>query len=464
MLRFLAIASYVYQSAAAILLIFTVSHVLQTADYTAFSLALATSQFLSVLAFEWLQLAGVRFLASAEGLQAAEIKSALFTALALSAAVLFIVGTIAGFLKHIPMEMVTLGLAIAIVQEITDLHFMMIRVSGRLGLLTMLMIARATTLFVVAVAGALKFGSAEGTLLGMLAGQTAGLFLGSIRDLSLREWKPRRTQREYLGKFCQYGMRAAAASVIHLSIPVMIRMIVIGRLGEAGAASAGFSMALDILQRPYTVLVSAIHTVTYPDVVASFDRSSEAEARRAAARLFEFVICTTIVMLGGLIAFLPDAAQLFVPLALQSSFLAVAPAATTFFFLHTHLQATLAVVPHLRKAATRLIIVAGAQLVLTSVLVSSLVAVGMPPTSALWGAACATGLTIIAASGPTARFGAHPRVPLVAAAVAAGLTIGALVALPSYPLVWLAGKAAVAGIIVTLIAWQGGFLTAVRKV
>src|SRR5258708_9097688 len=80
MIRLLALVSYVYQSAAAIILIFAISHVLPPADYTSFSLVLASSQLLSVLMFEWLQLAGLRFLAAAKGEDAAGLRWSLFAA------------------------------------------------------------------------------------------------------------------------------------------------------------------------------------------------------------------------------------------------------------------------------------------------------------------------------------------------------------------------------------------------
>src|SRR5260370_17862437 len=92
MIRLLALVSYVYQSAAAIILIFAISHVLPPADYTSFSLVLASSQLLSVLMFEWLQLAGLRFLAAAKGEDAAGLRWSLFAAGLLGSPALVLVG------------------------------------------------------------------------------------------------------------------------------------------------------------------------------------------------------------------------------------------------------------------------------------------------------------------------------------------------------------------------------------
>lgn len=95
MTRLLAMAGYVYQSAAAIILIFAISHLLPAADYTSFSLALASSQLLCVLMFEWLQLAGLRFLAAAGENEAARLRWSLFAAGLSSAGALVVVGSCA---------------------------------------------------------------------------------------------------------------------------------------------------------------------------------------------------------------------------------------------------------------------------------------------------------------------------------------------------------------------------------
>ncbi|XUJ32759.1 hypothetical protein ACQ5SK_31055 [Bradyrhizobium japonicum] len=133
MISLLAFGSYIYQSASAIILIFAVSHILSPAQYTSFSLALATSQLFCVFVFEWLQLAGVRFLAAASGEEAARLRFSLFSAGLLSALVLLLVGGVAGLLGTLETSVVALALAMAVLQGATDLYFMIVRVSDRLG-------------------------------------------------------------------------------------------------------------------------------------------------------------------------------------------------------------------------------------------------------------------------------------------------------------------------------------------
>jgi len=457
MTRLFALVSYAYQSVVAIALIFAVSHILAPAAYTAFSLAVASSQLLCVLMFEWLQLAGVRFLAPARGGDAARLRWSLLVGAGMSAVGLLLVGGLAGLASPLSPALVVIGLALAILQGFADLQFMMVRVAGRLGAASLLMIVRASLLLVGGVAGAFR-GDAAPALLGLACAQGIGLVLGWLAHASSLQIAPRDLLKTHLAGFCRYGMVAAGASVIHLSVPVMLRFLVIGRIGDSGLASAGFSMALDVLQRPFNVLVAAIHTVNYPDVVIQFEHGTKESARTTAARLFEFEICSTALMLGGIIAFLPDAGRLFVPGGILPSFLLTAPAATAFYFLHTQLQTTVAVVPHLQKSALRLVVIATFQLLATAAIAASALALGATPAETIALAACATASIILLAGKPTLQFGATPR-PLLMGVTAAGTTlIGALSALPSYSLAWLLGKVALAGILTAIIAWQGDLL------
>ncbi len=463
MIRLLALVSYVYQSAAAIILIFAISHVLPPADYTSFSLVLASSQLLSVLMFEWLQLAGLRFLAAAKGEDAAGLRWSLFAAGLLSSLALVLVGGAASLTSTLAPRIVVLGLAVAALQGIVDMYFMMIRLSDRLGTAALLLILRASLLLAGAVCGAGLYKTSEATLLGIVFGHAAALVAGLIMHRTPVRKVSRQRMLADWANFCRYGMLAAGASVIHLSVPVMIRFIVISRLGAAGPASAGFSMAIDLLQRPFWVLNAAIHTVSYPEVVTHFEHGTDAEAKKSTARLFDFMICATAVMLGGLIGFLPDAGRIFVPRGILESFLAVAPAVTLFYFLHTHLQATLAVIPHLQKSATRLVIVASCQFLMVSAFSTIAVAAGLSPTGVIAVASIATAIVILGASGPIIRFGAIPRWSLATAAAVAAVLIGSLSAAPSEPLIWLLGKIALAAMATALIAWQGDFLMLARR-
>lgn len=463
MISLLAFGSYFYQSASAIILIFAVSHILSPAQYTSFSLALATSQLFCVFVFEWLQLAGVRFLAAATGEEAARLRFSLFAAGLVSALVLMTVGSVAGLLSPLESSVVALALAMAVLQGATDLYFMVIRVSDRLATASSLMILRASMLLLGAVGGALLCGTTSAALCGIATGYGAVLLVSLLVHRTSLQMASRRALLGDWGNFCRYGIMAAGASVIHLSVPVTLRLIVIATLGKASTGAAGFSMAIDLLQRPFSVVVTAIHTVAYPNVVVQFERGVGQRTRDAVARMLEFILCATIVLLGGLIGLLPDAARLFVPADLLVDFLDAAPVAAVFYFLHTHLSATLAVVPHLTKSAIRLVVVAACQLILVSAAASIGASLHLSVAGQIASAAWATALIIVFASGPLIRFHAAPRPLLIIEACIAAAAIALLAAAPSDSMVWLAGKIAFAGLAVILVTWRGDLLATARR-
>ncbi|MCK1368241.1 hypothetical protein [Bradyrhizobium sp. 62] len=461
MTRLFAFAGYFYQSAAAIVLIFAISHLLPAADYTNFSFALASSQLLCVLMFEWLQLAGLRFLAAAGANDVARLRWSLFAAGLSSAGALVVIGSCASLTSGLPTGIIALGLAISVLQGLTDLYFLSVRLSDRLGTASILLALRATALLTGAASGAAIAGTAEAALLGIASGHTLGLLAGLVAYRTPLERVPLRTMLADWRDFSRYGMLAAGASVIHLSVPVLLRVIIVGRLGATGAG-AGFSIALDLLQRPFWVLNAAIHTVSYPEVVNDFEHGGVAKSVQSARRMFEFMICTTLVLLGGLVGFIPDAARILVPQASLEGFRETAPAVAAFYFLHTHLQATIAVVPHLEKLATRLVIVAAGQLASVAACSLAAVSAGLSPRGAVNCASVATLATILVALGPTLRFEAFPRWSLVMQALVAAIVIGSLGAIPTEP-AWLAGKIAIAAVTTVIIGWRGDFLMLARR-
>ncbi|MGY4330357.1 O-antigen/teichoic acid export membrane protein [Bradyrhizobium sp. LB7.2] len=181
MIRLFAIAGYFYQSAAAVILIFAISHLLPAADYTGFSFAMASSQLLCVFMFEWLQLSGLRFLAAAKESEAARLRSSLFAAGLLSAGALIAVGSCASLISGPRPGLVALGLSVAVLQGLTDLYFLSVRLSDRLGTASFLLALRATALLIGALAGAAISQTAEAALLGIVSGHALGFLAGPCR-------------------------------------------------------------------------------------------------------------------------------------------------------------------------------------------------------------------------------------------------------------------------------------------
>jgi hypothetical protein len=111
-----------------------------------------------------------------------------------------------------------------------------------------------------------------------------------------------------------------------------------------------------------------------------------------------------------------------------------------------------------------LVVVAAGQLLTVLICSGLAAAAGIAPPGIVAAAAFATAIVMLLASGPTIRFGAIPRLHLVAAAVVAAILIGSLSTLPSEPSIWLLGKSAFAMMAIALIAWRGEFLIAPRRI
>jgi hypothetical protein len=361
-------------------------------------------------------------------------------------------------LRSVDLVLVALAFCVALFQGLTELQFTVIRISGRLGLAAALMALRATGLILGAGAGAVLFGTAQAVMIGLLFGQIAAGAAAAILDGSLRAWSPRRGAVTDLRDLGRYGVPAAGGAVLFLAALVVVRFVVVGRLGAASDEGAAFSMAYDLLQRPFNVLVAAIYIVTYPDVVSAYERGSLADARRGVSHLLEFVFCTTIIMLAGLVGFLPDIAWLFVPRPLLASFLAFSSAVALFTFASTHVQVSGVLVLLLKKETKRLFFIALGQLAMAPTLVWLSLTSGLGVEAALGVAVAGTLVWMGATSGPTLRFGAYPRAGLSFGAIGGAAVIAASALLPYDSLPWLTAKMAIALTVTALIAWAGDFL------
>jgi O-antigen/teichoic acid export membrane protein len=458
MTKLFVMGGYLYQSIAAIGLVFAVSHLVDSASYTVFSLVFALSQFIAVLAFEWLQIAGTRFLAGADAGEKTRLRSAVFSAFGLSAVALLAAAPVAFHFTAARPLTAALALGVAIAQSLADLLLTMLRVDNRLVPSAGLAIFRASCLVTLATLGAWLHPFAEGALAGMLLAQLCGIAAVGLYDRRLVRWNWRETHRSDLLAYCRYGMRAAAASVMHLAASVSMRFLIVGRLGPSSADAAGFSLAFDLLQRPFSVLVAAVHMVSFPEVAAKYDRASPEEAKAATARLFEFLLCSTALLMAGMIAFTADVAWLVVPAPTLPAFLLVAPAVTFLAFVNTHLQVTGAVVIHLQKRTERLVLVALGQLLVTVPSCWLVLAQGGSAATAIGVASGATLLWGFAMAAPTIRFGAIPDLGLVAACGAAAAAVFSLGWISPDPWPLFAAKIAAAGALTFFVLWRGRFL------
>jgi hypothetical protein len=350
--KVLALAAYAFQAVATLGLVFGLGHVLSAAHYGPYSLAVATAQTASVLAFEWIRLAAVRFCSGVEGEEARRRLATIQTAFVCLAALAALVTL--GLWAWGPSSDFTLisGLFIALLSAATDLHLVFLRASGSFQRFAGLQCSRAALLFGTTMLMAAWTGSAQGALGGMALGYGLATLNFMRVDAGWWRWRPGRVDGALLGDMARYGLMASAASTLYMQVPLLLRWTGEHRLGAAPFAA--LSLAMDILQKPMAMVTSAIGGILTPAVIAQFEQSPDARSKPL-GRLYEAQIWAVVLMGGGILAFMPELCAWMVKPAWRADVLAFTPAILVTFAAHTLLQTTVSIAGHLLKLGTRLI-------------------------------------------------------------------------------------------------------------
>jgi O-antigen/teichoic acid export membrane protein len=321
MAKIVALAAYFYQAAVAFGLLIVVAHWLTPADYAAYSLFISISQFVAIFCFEWIRFACSRFYPGQVGREAFERK-ALMTEFA-ACALLCAAASVLSMLFGVPVVVALLGGLVAVLQGASDLHLTMLRFRQEFRSFSRLQGSRATIL-------------AFGTLGGVLMAPTftfavTGLFCGYVAYSLLAVVMTRGTVGEKVAfepaigrKHFVYGSVAAAASVIGLLAPLGLKTLLTAGLGAGGAA--GGLLALDLLQRPFVLIVAALQAIQYPDVVAAYDRDGESSGLKARLGAYYALLTgLTLMTAAGIFSLLQPIGLFVISPALQSGFLSAAP-------------------------------------------------------------------------------------------------------------------------------------------
>ncbi len=325
MAKIVALAAYFYQAAVAFGLLIAVAHLLSPADYAAYSLFISISQFAAIFCFEWIRFACSRFYpGQAEGSEAAERRALAVEFAACS--VICILAAGASILFGVPAEIALLGGLVAIFQGGSDLHLTMLRFRQQFRSFSRLQGSRATILAAGTLAGAAISSGFTFTVAGLLAGYllygllAAVLTRGVVRESAA--FQPVLVRKHFV---C--GSVAAGASVVGLLAPLGLKSILTAVLGAGGAAGA--LLALDLLQRPFVLIVSALQAIQYPDVVAHYDREGETPAlRRRLGDYYSLLTGFTLMTAAGIFALLQPVGYFVVASDMREGFLSAAPFVT----------------------------------------------------------------------------------------------------------------------------------------
>lgn len=333
MAKILALGAYFYQAVLAFGLLIAVARILAPADYASYSVFIASTQLGAIAAFEWVRFACSRFYPglSPES-ELAQRQTIVFEALICAGVCMC--GGLATVLIKVPVELAVLGGAVAVCQGGSDLHLTIVRFGKRFAVFSWLQGLRASLLAVGTIAGAFAGHTLLAAVCGMLAAYLAyagvAVFLDRHAYAVGGRWSPA-IAREHL----VYGSVSAGMSVLGLLSPLGLKLILTSTLGST--ASAGVLLALDLLQRPFVLVVSALQAIQYPDVVAAFDRKDPTLPRHL-GQFYALLITLSLVAASGIFVVLRPIAEIAVGPELRGEFLLTAPLVALFAMLRSITQ------------------------------------------------------------------------------------------------------------------------------
>lgn len=339
-----ALGAYVYQAALALGLLLLVSRILPAQDFTHYSLFVTISQFGSIAAFEWLRFSCSRFF---PGTDEAAQRSVILSSFVVCALLCLLAG--AGVLAS---GMASAGIAMggalaAICQGGSELHLTMLRFRQDFRLFSLLQAARASLLAAGTLGGAMIDPSLGGAVAGLLAGYLVYGIVARLAGGPLATGL-KRPRRPLLMKHLTYGGVSAGASVAGILAPLGLKALLTAAMGSQGAAGA--LLALDLLQRPFVMVVSALQAIRYPEIVAAYDREPGSPAfRERLGDYYGLLASCSLATAAAILCLLAPAAFWLVKAELRDSFLLAAPAVTILALLRAWVQTLLPTPAHLMQ-------------------------------------------------------------------------------------------------------------------
>ncbi|MCA0419944.1 MAG: hypothetical protein LCH80_14670 [Proteobacteria bacterium] len=342
--QLVALGAYAYQAVLALVLLLLVSRILPPQEFTHYSLFVTISQFASIAVFEWIRFSCSRFYPGAD--EAAQ-RSVILYAFAACAGLCLLAGGSILASGIISAGIAVGGALVAVFQGGTELHLTMLRFRQDFRLFSILQAARASLLAIGTVGGAVLAPTLSGAVAGMLAGGLAYVVLARLAGGPLAQGL-RRPQRHLVTKYLAYGGASAGASVASLLAPLGLKTLITAMIGSQSAAGA--LLALDLLQRPFILVVSALHAIRYPELVASYDREpgSQAFRERLGGYYGQLANCS-LVAAAVILCLLAPAAAWLVKAELREAFLLAAPAVTILALLRAWVQNLLPTPAHLAQ-------------------------------------------------------------------------------------------------------------------
>lgn len=386
MAKIAALGAYLYQAFIAFGLLIAVSNLLPASDYVVYSLFVSIAQFADITCFQWIRAACSRFYPGPDG-EREQVERGVIIAEFAGSAILCVLGVLFAVLFDIPLWLGLAGAATAILQGGGELHLTMLRFRQEFRLFTWLQGARASILAAATLAAAAIGRDLDHVVIGILAGNLIYCALACVSSRHVLPWSWR-WDRTIAQRNLVYGGVSAGASVAGVLAPLGLKTIFVGALGPGVAA--GPLLALDLLQRPFGMILTSLQAVRYPELVTRFDREGDSETTRIElGRYYALLTSFSLIGAAGLIALLGAATAAVVPAASQPSFLLTAPLILLLALLRALTHTLLSTPAHLQRRLSAIVGLAVLDCILTCA--GALLAAALLPGSASAIAAGAAG-------------------------------------------------------------------------
>lgn len=396
MAKIIALGAYFYQAVIAFGLLIVVAHWLAPADYASYSLFISICQFAAIAAFEWVRFACTRFYPGPDReSEAAERKTILVEAIACATLCLVAAGLSPFF--GVPPVVALVGGLVSIAQGGSDLHLTILRFRQDFRAFSVLQGSRATILATGTLAGALVSPTFLATVTGLIAGYAIYGLLACLLSRSSVSRPAARLDGARIRRHLVYGSVSAGAATAAMFAPLALKAILTSALGTTGAAGA--LLALDLLQRPFVLIVSALQAIQYPEIVSAHDRSGDrSNLPRQLGQYYALLTSFALMMAAGIFAVLVPATWLVISPDLQRGFLATAPFIVVLSLVRTLTQIMLPTPLHLKQRLALILLLAVVDCALLNLgALAALLAAG--PSDAALAAGSAIGASLAALFG-----------------------------------------------------------------
>jgi len=289
-------------------------------EYGQYSIIVATTQFIQMIAFSWIRLSVLRMVKAAAGRREVVLSTAALSFVAASAVSVVAALAVQWTTEYDPV-MVWCGLALLLVTSWLDMTTDLVRAELKPLRYASLLLSKS----VLGTGLSILFLSQGGGVIGALAGLLVGVLLPALVSVG-RDWSgvhPNRFDRALVLRFAAYGVPLA----VWLGATIVIRLSDRAFLGwMVGTDVVGlYSAAFDLADKTLVVVMQSVGLAAFPLVVNAFETGGADKAREQMVVNFSMLMALALPSAAGLFFLRENFSQVFLGNEFQQSAVELMP-------------------------------------------------------------------------------------------------------------------------------------------